>query len=39
VIAVIYLEDERSSLPGAGQPVELWVDRTSNQVIKEPGGQ
>jgi hypothetical protein len=39
VIAVIDLEDERSFLPGAGQSVELWVDRTSNQVIKELGGQ
>ncbi|MBZ5608559.1 MAG: hypothetical protein LAP38_09890 [Acidobacteriia bacterium] len=39
VIAVIYLEDQRSPQPGAGQSVELWVDRASGQVVKELGGQ
>lgn len=39
IIAVIYLDDERSSAPGAGQSVQLLVDRVSHAVVKELGGQ
>ena len=39
VIAVIHIEDERSSRPGAGRSVQLYVDRRSHEVIQELGGQ
>jgi hypothetical protein len=39
VFAVIYLDDERSSRPGAGRSVELYLDRISQQVTRELGGQ
>ncbi len=39
VLAVIYLQDERSPSPGAGQSVVLYVDRASLQVTQELRGQ
>jgi hypothetical protein len=38
-IAVIHLDDERAPSPGAGKSIELLVDRSSHQVVKELGGQ
>jgi hypothetical protein len=39
VTAVIFLKDESATHPGAGQSVDVFVDRTSGQVIKEVGRQ
>ena len=39
VLAVIHIEDERGSQPGAGRSVELYVDHASGRVTKELGGQ
>jgi hypothetical protein len=39
VTAVIFLQDESATHPGAGQSVDVFVDRTSGQVIKEVGRQ
>jgi hypothetical protein len=39
VVAVIHSDDERATSPGAGQPVELYVDRISRHVTKEKGWQ
>jgi hypothetical protein len=39
VVALIFLADERSRAPGAGQSLELYVDRSSGHVIRELAGQ
>jgi hypothetical protein len=39
IFAVIHRSDESGSHPGAGLSFELYVDRASNQVKKEMGGQ
>ena len=39
MFAVVYLADERSPNPGAGQSVELRLDCASHRVVKEIGGQ
>jgi hypothetical protein len=39
MIAVVYLQDERSPHPGGGQSIELHVDRASLQVVRELGAQ
>lgn len=39
LVAAIYLKDERGEHPGAGQSVEICVERVSGQVIREVGGQ
>ena len=39
VTAVIFLKDESATDPGAGQSVDVFVDRTSGQVTKEVGRQ
>jgi hypothetical protein len=38
-IAVIHRDDERAPSPGAGKSIELLLDRSSHQVVKELGGQ
>ena len=39
VTAAVFLKDESAAHPGAGQSVDVFVDRTSGQVIKEVGRQ
>jgi hypothetical protein len=39
VTAVIFLKDESATHPGAGQSVDVFVDKTSGQVINEVGRQ
>jgi len=39
VFAVVYLADERSTHPGTGKSVEVYVDCTSRAITKELGGQ
>ena len=39
VFAVVHRSDENSAVPGAGLSVELILNRTTQQVEKEIGGQ
>jgi hypothetical protein len=39
IFAVIHVDDERCTAPGAGKSVELYLDPVTRQITKELGGQ